>query len=111
MEKHKKTEKVELGKCPYCNSTEYIRNTRGTEGDYVSMDCFCSDCDRWFVEYFGLDEVKFDNDGEEFILNNALTEDEKETLIKSLNLLVETEGDIKDYTRIYNVLNGGLNEE
>lgn len=111
MEKHKKTEKVELGKCPYCNSTEYIRNTRGTEGNFVSMDCFCNDCDRWFVEYFGLDEVKFDKDGEEFILNNALTEDEKKILKDALNVFIDCNNDVDDCSRIFKVLNGGLNEE
>lgn len=102
---------VKLGKCPYCNSINYSREDTNLEEDFFRVRCSCNDCDKEFTEFFRLDEVKFDLDDDSVILNNVFSEKEKETLIKALNLLIEKEGDVKDYTRIFNILNGGLNEE
>lgn len=105
------TKGIELGKCPYCNSIDYSRYDTNLEEDFFTARCCCNNCDKEFKEYFGLDEVKFEMDDDTIILNNALIKHEKETLIKALNLLVEKEGDVEDYSRIFNVLNGKLNEE
>lgn len=107
MEKNK----VELGKCPHCNSINYSRYDTDLNEDFFTARCECNDCGKEFKEYFGLDEVKFDKDGKEIILNKAFIKHERETLIEALNLLIDTEGDTKDYIRIFNILNGGLNEE
>lgn len=102
---------IELGKCPFCNSINYNRYDTNLEEDFFTAKCECNDCNKEFKEYFGIDEVTFDWYGESITLNNAFIKDERETLIKALNLLVEKEGDVKDYIRIFNILNGGLNEE
>ena len=56
---------VKLGVCPKCGSIEYKRDMRGVEGDFISIDCNCSKCGADFVEYVGLDEVKFTGTDEE----------------------------------------------
>lgn len=110
MIKMTKDQNIKLGECPYCKSVEYERLDLEPQDDDIIVKCFCK-CRKEFTEYFSIDEVKFDKEGEEFIFNNALCKDEKETLLKALNLLIESECDTTDYTRIINVLSGGLNEE
>ncbi len=103
--------KINLGECPFCNSINYTRNVRDWNEDFCSLECACNDCENYWTEYFQLEEVKFDKEGEEFIYNNCLSKEEKAILLKAINLLIETENDTKDYSRIINVLEGNLNEE
>lgn len=107
----KKTKTIKLGECPYCKSENYARVDINWSDDFCSAFCECNDCENSFKEYFALDEVKFDVDGEEFIWNNTLSKSEKETLLKAMQLLIEKENDTENYTRIIRVLKGKLNEE
>lgn len=106
---------IQLGKCPYCKGEDYESSYSEMVADYdipyVVFDCNCNKCDKIFTEYFSLDEVKFDsdNDDEENIYaTSTLGKEEKETLTKALNLLVETEEDQKDYSQIFDKLKGEL---
>ena len=109
-------EEIKFGKCPFCESREYSEsisefvNCYGNP--YVIMDTYCNDCEKSFTTYYSQDEVKFDDEnGEEQIYNNSLSKDDKEVLLKAINLLIDQEGDTNDYTRIIKVLNGELNRE
>ncbi len=115
-----KTNEIKLGQCPYCNTLNYSRGSLEIEEDFVFCDNNCDNCGEDFREYFGLDEVRFKEKistdeevtyGDYIIYNNTLIKDEKETLLGAMNLLVDREGDTKDYTRIFNILYGRLNEE
>lgn len=110
MEKHK----IELSKCPYCQGDNYERNTDDYQEDYVIMACYCNECEKSFTEYFSLDEVKFDdpnNEEDDVFYTNNLSEQDKKTVIKAINLLIAKENDVNDYSRIINVMNGGCNKE
>jgi transcriptional regulator NrdR family protein len=108
--------KIKFGKCPHCNSTEYHEGVsafvNGYDHPYVIMNAYCKDCGKEFTTYYSQDEVRFDNeDGEEEIYNNVLSKSDKETILRAMNLLIEREEDTEDYTRIINIMNGGLNQE
>lgn len=103
-----------LGECPFCHSKGYdvVETNYYDEGKpYVCAECMCNDCEEGFVEYYGLDEIKFEENGEEFIFNNCLSDRDKEVLLKAMELLIEKEQDTNDYSKIINILKGGLNRE
>lgn len=105
---------TKLGECPFCHSVDYTRSVNCFEEDFVRMDCSCDKCDKWFTEYYGLDEIKFDVNGEEFICNKSLSKDEKELIIKIINEWESDEYDnemCKKLERIKKVMSGGLNRE
>lgn len=104
----KKYKNISLGECPYCNSVNYTRVDNEWVDDFVNVSCNCNDCNKDFTEYFQLDEVKFDCKEDDICLGNTLGYSEKEILLKAMNLLIETEGDTKDYTGILTILKGGL---
>lgn len=97
-----------LGRCPYCNGDNYTRDLSEIVNDYCVFDCWCNNCDERFTEYFVLDEVKYDKEDEEFFVCSTLGDNEKETLIKALNLLVESESDKNNYSEIFGKLKGEL---
>lgn len=108
--------KIKLGVCPYCENEYYNRSVSEDvncyDVPYTVIDCSCDKCSKCWTEYFTMDEVKFDlEDEEDIVYNNSLGKDDKEVLLKALNLLVDKEGDKTDYTRIFNILNGELNKE
>ena len=45
---------AESGKCPFCNSTNYTRDSLNPEEDIVTTTCWCNDCEKSFVETFSL---------------------------------------------------------
>ena len=49
--------KIKLGECPYCQSINYSRQETEFTDDWIKVPCECHDCNKEFVEYFGLDEV------------------------------------------------------
>lgn len=106
-EKHE----IILGKCPHCNSTNYLRENPDFQEDDVIVNCNCNDCEKTFREYFVLDEVLFhDEDKEEFIYNKTLSFHDKKILLKAMNLMIEYfEDNPKDYTKIINILKNKLN--
>lgn len=100
---------VKLGYCPYCNLDNYSRDTEDYQDNYVKMVCFCNDCKETFNEYFQLDEVTFNKNGEEFICSNTISNEEKEVLLRALKLLIEKDGG--DYKELIKILEGGLRVE
>jgi len=118
--------KIELGKCPYCKSTDYYPTNDEwvieMPNNYIVYSCRCNACGEYFSEYYSQDEIKFDNDEEEFIYNNTLGQEDKDT-IKGW---AEAELEMKeeqftnkehhdDYKmrvkRIINLMSGGLEKE
>jgi transcriptional regulator NrdR family protein len=107
-----KMSKIELGKCPYCKSESYdsVESEFVTESTkpYVVVACSCNECKKTFTEYYGLDEVAFDVGDETEYASNTISDEEKQILLKALNLLINQEEDTKDYTNLINKLNGGI---
>lgn len=102
--------KIELGKCPYCNAGDYSRADQDWFDDTCKCTCICHNCGESFVEYFQLDEVKFEKDGEEFIYNNSLNGEHKKILREALSVYsdyIENFGKEGDFKEIYTILNGG----
>lgn len=109
---------IELGKCPFCKSVGYDESLSEIVNDYDTpycvMACYCSKCEKSFTEYFGIDEVKFDDNDSECIYSNSLSEEEKE-VIKGLVEEKMKNLNIEEYRlkleRILKVMSGGLNNE
>ena len=100
---------IKLSECPYCQGEDYESSYSEMVADYkipyVVFDCRCNECYKMFTEYFSLDEVKFDTDDEEDnYVTSTISEEEKGVLIKALNLLVEKEGDVNDYSTLFDKL-------
>ncbi len=104
---------IELGKCPYCNSNNYSREINSLE-DFTRADCFCDNCKENFTEYFGLDEIQFEENDEIFTYNNVLSFDEKNIIKEWAEEQIEMDID-EDYQiklkRIINIMNGEVNED
>jgi hypothetical protein len=104
-----KNKNFKLGDCPYCKGEDIQRDYSEYQREYheikpyVIFDCFCNECEMSFSEYFSVDETKLENE-EEAYYTDVLSKDDKEVLIKALNLLVEEENDTNDYTKIFNIL-------
>lgn len=99
----------ELGKCPHCDNEGYERHFSEVVMNYCTFDCECHSCEERFSEYFSLDETTWDDEEEnEWFLTSTFGDDEKETLIRALNLLIEKEGDVKNYSEILGKLKGEL---
>ena len=99
---------IKLSHCPFCDSTNYSRDSLEPMDDFISCECEC-ECGEWFKEYFGLDEVKFNTVKGEFVLNKALLKEDKEILIKAIDLLDDV--DPESRARILKILNDELVEE
>ncbi len=106
---------VKLGECPFCNTDDYSRHTQDWVDDFCCVKCTCNECNRDFTEYFGLDEVKFDKEDENFIYNNSLYGDEKEIIKEWAEEQLEFGSPTEEYKnkllRIFNVMDGSLNED
>ena len=116
----KQIEKVKLGQCPHCNSTNYGRGSLEPTDDFIKSSCTCNDCNKDFIEYFGLDEVGFDTKEETgIILNKAMFQCDKDTVADWAELELEMKGEQfsnKDHhddykfrvNRILTIMKGGL---
>ena len=99
------SKEVELGRCPYCLSENYSRDGLELVEDNVRTYCSCENCEKEFIEWFGLDEIYSKLQDEEFSYTTTLNRDEKEIILKAMNLLIEQENDTNDYSKIIKKLN------
>lgn len=105
---------IKLGYCPYCNSENYSRDVDDWNDDYCSINCDCNDCNETFTEYYSLDEVKFDKEGEEFVYDNTLSEEEKLlilSLVREYKKNVSNRESRLQLNRIIRIMKGRLNRE
>ena len=113
QEFEKLKEKIKLCECPYCKDKEFQETisefVSESNSPYLVMDCYCNKCEKSFTQYYSADEIKFeDKDEEDISFSNTLSKEQKDILVRALNVLVEKEQDTEDYSEIYNILNGGL---
>lgn len=54
MEKEREIINNEIGKCPFCNSTLYLRENLEPTDDVIFCNCFCDNCKKEFKETFKL---------------------------------------------------------
>jgi len=103
-----------LGICPYCSNEgvdrDYSEHVEGVydNAPYVVFNCSCESCNKNFSEYYSLDEVKEEDNDEERYHTTTISKPNKEILLKALNLLIDSEGDTKDYTELIKLLNNGV---
>ena len=105
---------LKLGFCPFCGTDNYERNSTKLEENFFTAKCYCLDCDKEFTEYFGLDEVKFTEDGETQWYNNTLEQEEKDMLREWTEERMDfgvSFSELRKLERIKKVMEGGLNKD
>lgn len=102
--------------CPHCNEMNYDAGATdwSIEG-VVATDCFCNSCSKRFTNFYTLSEVQYytneedgDNGKNKKTLILSLTEKEKQTILKAIELLIDQEEDTISHEVIVHKLLGHM---
>lgn len=105
-----KGEGVKLGQCPYCGSINYSRYDNSLNEDEFKVLCECDDCEKHFTEYFDLCDIETSDspEGDIICYSSRFSHDEKQALLCAMGLLIDMDGDCKNYSDIIAKLEGKL---
>ena len=101
--------------CPCCGNKAFQENTDIIETSWLSTNCYCEKCNKYFNRGYTLSGVSYwedeNNCDSRKIWSIDLNKKEKNTLLKALNCLIDSEQDTRSYEEITRKLIGDAIEE